>query len=506
MTMGKDVSMLFADVINCMQTENMELKKLVYLYLTNYATVEPDLTILAVNTFVKDTQDNNPFIRALAVRTMGCIRVEKITEYLCDPLQLALQDKDPYVRKTAVICVAKMFALNPQLVQDRGFLEQLTNLLSDDNPIVVANAVAVISEIYDHSSDLKFSLTPEIVSKLLQVIKDCTEWGQVFILDSLSEYSSNSEMESIDIIERVLPRLQHVNCAVVMSATKVILKHMEICSEEKLERNYVLSKLTPPLITLLKAEYEIQFIALQTMELILKLNPEFLRKDVKVFFCKYNDPAYLKQKKLRLITQLADEENIKEILPEFLEYCTEVDVEFVRKVVNAIGQCASSVKNSATECVQLLETLIQMKVSYVVQEAIIVIKDVFRQFPNEYEHIISSLCDNLETLDQPEARAAFVWIIGEYAERIDNSSELLETLIESFNDEPLTVQLQLLTASVKLYLKKDFPGHHVQDLLMRSTVETDDPDLRDRAYIYWRILSGDLLLARKVILIKKEVK
>jgi len=48
MTMGKDVSMLFADVLNCMQTENMELKKLVYLYLTNYASAEPDLAILAV--------------------------------------------------------------------------------------------------------------------------------------------------------------------------------------------------------------------------------------------------------------------------------------------------------------------------------------------------------------------------------------------------------------------------------------------------------------------------
>ena len=37
MTVGKDVSALFPDVVNCMQTENLELKKLVYLYLMNYA-------------------------------------------------------------------------------------------------------------------------------------------------------------------------------------------------------------------------------------------------------------------------------------------------------------------------------------------------------------------------------------------------------------------------------------------------------------------------------------
>ena len=35
MTVGKDVSALFPDVANCMQTDNLELKKLVYLYLVS---------------------------------------------------------------------------------------------------------------------------------------------------------------------------------------------------------------------------------------------------------------------------------------------------------------------------------------------------------------------------------------------------------------------------------------------------------------------------------------
>jgi AP-1 complex subunit beta-1 len=57
MTVGKDVSMLFPDVCNCMQTPNIELKKLVYLYLINYAKSQPDLAIMAVNTFVKDASE-----------------------------------------------------------------------------------------------------------------------------------------------------------------------------------------------------------------------------------------------------------------------------------------------------------------------------------------------------------------------------------------------------------------------------------------------------------------
>jgi AP-1 complex subunit beta-1 len=53
MTIGKDVSSLFPDVLKNMQTDDLELKKLVYLYLMNYAKTQPELVILAVNTFVK---------------------------------------------------------------------------------------------------------------------------------------------------------------------------------------------------------------------------------------------------------------------------------------------------------------------------------------------------------------------------------------------------------------------------------------------------------------------
>jgi len=176
MTVGKDVSSLFPDVVNCMQTENLELKKLVYLYLINYAKSQPDLAIMAVNTFVKDSQDPNPLIRALAVRTMGCIRVDKITEYLCDPLQKCLKDDDPYVRKTAAICVAKLYDISPEIVEDRGFLDVLRDLIADANPMVVANAVASLSEIQENTSKDIFQISAHTLYKLLAALNECSEY------------------------------------------------------------------------------------------------------------------------------------------------------------------------------------------------------------------------------------------------------------------------------------------------------------------------------------------
>ena len=62
MTVGKDVGSLFPDVLKNMQAEDLETKKLVYLYLMNYAKSNPEIAILAVNTFVK--------VRARARRDM----------------------------------------------------------------------------------------------------------------------------------------------------------------------------------------------------------------------------------------------------------------------------------------------------------------------------------------------------------------------------------------------------------------------------------------------------
>ncbi|KAL2543481.1 Beta-adaptin-like protein C [Forsythia ovata] len=506
MTVGKDVSSLFTDVVNCMQTENLELKKLVYLYLINYAKSQPDLAILAVNTFVKDSQDPNPLIRALAVRTMGCIRVDKITEYLCDPLQRCLKDDDPYVRKTAAICVSKLYDINAELVEDRGFLEALKDLISDNNPMVVANAVAALAEIQENSSRPIFEITSHTLTKLLTALNECTEWGQVFILDALSKYKADDAREAENIVERVTPRLQHANSAVVLSAVKMILLQMELITSTDVVRN-LCKKMAPPLVTLLSAEPEIQYVALRNINLIVQKRPSILANEVKVFFCKYNDPIYVKMEKLEVMIKLASDKNIDQVLLEFKEYATEVDVDFVRKAVRAIGRCAIKLERAAERCISVLLELIKIKVNYVVQEAIIVIKDIFRRYPNTYESIIATLCESLDTLDEPEAKASMIWIIGEYAERIDNADELLESFLESFPEEPLEVQLQLLTATVKLFLKKptEGPQQMIQVVLNNATVETDNPDLRDRAYIYWRLLSTDPEAAKDVVLAEKPL-
>lgn len=246
MTLGKDVSALFPDVLKNIATADLDQKKLVYLYLMNYAKTHPDLCILAVNTFVQDTEDPNPLVRALAIRTMGCIRVDKMVDYMEDPLRKTLRDESPYVRKTAAICVAKLFDLNPTMCLENGFLETLQELIGDPNPMVVANSVTALAEISEAAPETNaLQVTAQTLKKMLMALNECTEWGRITILDTLADYRAQDVKESEHICERVAPQFQHVNPSVVLSAVKAVYLHMQYIGPE-LVKNYT-KKMAPPL-------------------------------------------------------------------------------------------------------------------------------------------------------------------------------------------------------------------------------------------------------------------
>ncbi|KAE8251366.1 hypothetical protein A4X13_0g4026 [Tilletia indica] len=97
-----------------------------------------------------------------------------------------------------------------------------------------------------------------------------------------------------------------------------------------------------------------------------------------------------------------------------------------------------------------------------------------------------------------------IWIVGEYADRIENSDELLEDFLYSFLEEPPEVRLALLTATVKLFLKRPAAGGElVPKVLKWATEEVDNPDVRDRGFMYWRLLSTDPAVARFIVLSSK---
>jgi vesicle coat complex subunit len=504
MTVGKDVSMLFSAIVKNMETQNLELKKLIYLYIINYARIHQDLAVLAINTLSKDASDKkNPFMRALAIRTMGCLRIKQITEYIIGPVQEALYDEDSYVRKTAVLCIAKLYDSNPELIVEMGFLKFINNTLNDGNAMVVANAVICLKSIEDRGG-ATLRLEFKTVDRLLMALTEATEWGQTIILDVISTYPPENPQQAEKILERVSVYTSHRNAGVVLGSIRVMVRVLDYLQDDDLVRNYC-RRISPSLITLVSCDNEIKFVALKNISLIAEKRPVVVENELHVFFCGFSDPFYVKCEKLEIIVKLANENNIDLILHELKDYVAEVDVDFVRKCIKAIGRLAIKIEAGADKCVQALYDILKQKSSLILQESIIVMKDIFRRYPGKYEGILEELFSDVKTIDEPESRAAMVWILGEYIQEMENGADIINNFfLASFKDETPQVQLQLITACVRLFLLEDSDKN--RDLIMKvfhMLEDMENVDVRDRGYFYWRLTSKDPAKAQEIILKEK---
>lgn len=112
MTLGIDVSRLYPEMVKASRTDDVVMKKMIYLYLINYAEQNQELAILAINTFLMDCKQPNHKIRGLALRSLCSLRFDDAKQYMQQAIQDGLNDIDPYVKKTAIIGCIKFFHLS----------------------------------------------------------------------------------------------------------------------------------------------------------------------------------------------------------------------------------------------------------------------------------------------------------------------------------------------------------------------------------------------------------
>ncbi len=508
MTIGKDVSMLFPQVVKCIRTKNIELKKLVYLYLINYAKVKPDLTFLAVASFNQDAKEGEtPLIRGLAIRTMGCIRVPMIVSYLCETLTWCFKDNDAYVRKTAALCVAKLYMTSSQLVRENGFIQTLHDCLKDSNAIVIANSMSALNEISILSGVNQLQIKSKVLKRILEAIPQANEWGQVSILDALILYNPKKPSHAEEVIEGVLPRLNHTNPSVVMSAIKVILKFMDHIDNIDKVRNYC-KKISNSLMSVMMASPEIQYVLLRALRAIVQKRPMLLDKDFKFFFVQYNDPIYVKLEKVDILYKLCDNKNFEAIIKEFTSYAlTEINPELIHKSVKYIGFIGYKYEKSVDLCVDSLGKIIDNNNDEAITESIIVARDLMRKYKGRALELIKKITiDLIQSMTDPNAKSAAFYIVGEFCTMIPKSTEIISHFVHNFSDADIVskIKLQILNAAVKNFVNKPDEGEDIVKLcLQKGAEESENPDVRDRAYIYWRLLETDPDIAKDMMVSEK---
>lgn len=498
MTLGIEVSRLFTEMIMAIETKDLVIKKMVYLYLCNYAHKEPEMALMCINSLRRECDNEDPMVRGLALRSLCNLRLESILEYVQIPLSKSLTDLSAYVRKTAVMGILKLHYLSPAMVETNGYMSHLYRLLQDPDANVVTNVIMVLNELLLFQGGMEISQST--VMHLLNRIGEFSEWGLNVILDLVARYNPISEDETFAIMNLLDPVLRTANSGAVLATFKCFIR---LTAEFPDLQPQVYARAKPPLLTLITgAHSEIQFAVLKHLEIIL-LRPTavgIFDDEYRQFFVRYNEPPHVKHLKVDLLPLISNVTNAREIATELGEYVTDVDSELSKRAIRSIGQIAMRNESVATEMTQSLIEMIDLDIPYVRAEAIIILSSVMRVWIKVSNLIFPSLSKCLRKVEDPEARAALIWIIGEHGQNILESPYLLEIIIDGYDDEQSSlVKLHALSASMKLFFKRPPEVQHMLGRLLTFAInDGTNQDVHDKALLYYRILNENLNVAATI--------
>jgi len=191
MSKGRNVSDFFPHVVKLVGAPNLEVRKMVYIYLARYANHDNscrELALLSINAFQRGLADREPLLRSLALRVLTCMDVPDVLQLQVLGVRTCCKDSSPYVRKCAANAVGK---LHPRCLEagDGAQAEQLvdiiTTLLEDDgSTMVLTSAMIAFCEICPHRLDLLHGC----YRKVCHLLTDMDEWGQVVVMDAFAQY------------------------------------------------------------------------------------------------------------------------------------------------------------------------------------------------------------------------------------------------------------------------------------------------------------------------------
>eukprot|EP00804_Cyclotella_cryptica_P011817 CCRYP_015344-RA/>CCRYP_015344-RA protein AED:0.06 eAED:0.08 QI:0/0/0/1/1/1/2/0/731 len=501
MTLGIDVSRLFTEMMLAIETRDLVVKKMVYLFLCNYAETHPDLAQMCTNTLVKDCGNEDPMVRGLALRALCSLRLPQMIEYTSEPLRKSLQDGHAYVRKTGVMGILKMYHLNKEEFDKASFNDILYDMLRDPDSSVVTNCILVLNEIMADSGGM--ALNRAVMLHLLNRIHEFSEFGILSVLDLVPRYIPANDEEGFQIMNLLDPVLRTANAGAVVATIRAFLSIADAVGKrpgddrdpdsptvDDLKRQVVV-RIKAPLVTLIaSSSNELSYVLLKYADQLIDLCPGIFDDEYRQFYVRFSDPTHIKHSKVRILAKLANPQTAPDIVSELSELIATVDDTMGRIAVRSMASIAihDSGGEGAVESIarRLVEMLDLQGIPHVSSEAAVSLASLVRRHPNITTVISAPLPRALKYITEPSGKAALIFLLGECGDSIVEAPYVLEKVIDSYENITDTgVKTALLGATVALFFKRP-PEVQLMlgRLLKKTTDDVSSQDLHDRALSY----------------------
>lgn len=497
MTLGVDVSCLFTDMCLISQYPDIQAKKMIYLYIGNYAESNPDLALLAVNTFLKDCNNTDPKIRGLVLRSLCSLKSQLTTNEVKTQVVKMLEDSHPYVQKIAIFGCLKIYYVDNSFLDEYNIYDTLYNMLRSNHPMVVTSVINALNEILFDEGGM--AVNSKIVIYLLNRFKEFNDYGQGLLVELAMKYAPRDEDEKLRIMNLLDYKLKSSNSHLVMAITKLFLKYN---IDNPVIFDNILENIEDRLITLLmSSQDELKYTVLCHIYELVKIGgAKHFEKDYKRLFCDGDDKSYVQELKLKILNLITTENSFDDVFNELSQYINEVCISLAEESVLIMGELGKRFSNRINAILKKFSSILSDSKTYLYDYTIISLKTIFSTGAQtdslELTECLNQLEGLLDYLKSENAQMCFIWLLSYFYGKIENSSYMLEKFVNDLENEEKSeaFKLQLINSVVYSFLKKPkemFPILHKLFAYFLNS-ENESYVVVSKVKLYWTAMQKDV--------------
>lgn len=497
MTLGVDVSCLFTDMCLISQYPDLEAKKMIYLYIGNYAESNPDLALLAVNTFLKDCNSTDPKIRGLVLRSLCSLKSQISSNEVKTQVVKMLEDPSPYVQKIAIFGCVKIFYVDNNFMDEYDIYDSFYNMLRSNHPMVVASVINALNEILLDEGGM--AVNSKIIIYLINRFKEFSDYGQGLLVELAMKYTPRDDDEKLKIMNLLDYKLKSSNSHLVMAITKLFLKYN---LDNPVLYDNVLENVEDRLITLLiSSQDELKYIVLCHIYELVKIGgAKYFEKDYKRLFCDGDDKSYVQDIKLKILNLIATENSFDEVFNELSQYINEVCMSLAQESVLIMGELGKRFTSRVNAILKKFSGILVDSKSYLYDYAIISMKTVFstgfKLESAELTECLNHLESMLDFVKSEKAQISFIWLLSHFYNKIEHSSYMLEKFVHDLDngDKSEEFKLQLINSVVYSFLKKPKEMLPILHMLFSYVLNSEGESyvVISKVKLYWTAMQEDI--------------
>ena len=201
---------------------------------------------------------------------------------------------------------------------------------------------------------------------------------------------------------------------------------------------------------------------------------------------------------MRILFELCSDKNHKMIISELLEYCYDPSPDLSRLSLEMLWRIPSKIEMSLDSIFKVFRKILTESktnnfINHLFDEVCIGMHFLHRKFKRKasLEDLVEIILENWQKIITSEAKCGYIYFFMKFAAKSKTEmAKWAKIVSEDFENEEHEVQLGSLGVVMRAFL--DFPdelGETVKRVFAFSSESAENPDLRDRAFIYWRLIS-----------------